>query len=112
MFVILQVNIGESLFVFMRYDCYISFGHNPKSIIPVLQDVKAKLFHDRNADDVNNSVVNPGVKFFARNGLSKFALEVGYGHTRIAVAMQVSIALASDTRLLSVTCMKVEQLSR
>ena len=52
---------------------YISFGHNPKNVIDVVRDVKSKLFHDRNADDVSNSVGYPRVKFFGENGLPKLA---------------------------------------
>ena len=52
----MQVNVREALLVFVKYDCGISLGHYPKNVVVVVQDVKSKVSHDRNADDVSNSV--------------------------------------------------------
>ena len=52
----MQVNVREALLVFVKYDCGISLGHYPKNVVAVVQDVKSKVSHDRNADDVSNSV--------------------------------------------------------
>ena len=91
---VLQVDAGDALLILMKYDCDIALGHNPKFDITVVRDMKSKLFHDRNADDVSNAVVNPGVNFLAINGIHKLALlEICYGRTSVTVAMQIRIAL-------------------
>ena len=82
-----------ALLVFVKYECDIALGHNPENVIDVVRDVRSKLFLDRNADDISNSISYSGFKFFAKNGLSEFSLTVGYGTNNIAVAIQMRIPL-------------------
>ena len=58
----------------------------------IMSYVEAKIFHNRNAGDVSNSVRHPAFEIFAKNVLPIFFLGIGDGNTCIAVAIQLRIA--------------------
>ena len=92
MFLVLEVDVGEPLLVFTKDDSYISFSYSAKIVITIISDVKAKLFHYRNAGDVSNSVRHPAFKIFAKNTLPIFCFGTGDGATCITVSVQLYIA--------------------
>ena len=80
------------MLVLAEDDCYISFGDSPEIVVAIISDVKAKLFHDRNASDVCNSVGYLSFKIFAKNVISILGLEVGNVTASITLAIQMPIA--------------------